>query len=266
MKRIVISVGLVLLLVLPFPLFAVTANYTWTIDKSADYSTLTLSPGQQFLTSYAVVVNATVTDTGEIDECADVSDTYAGFLGTVCYSPTLPEIFLYSRWIGPYADCGTYLVENTASFVTNDTGATGSDSWVMTVNVPCAEGCTLTPGYWKTHSMYGPAPYDDTWASIGEDTPFFLSGQSWYEVLWTGPRGGNAYYILAHAYIATHLNSLNGADTSAVTTQLAHAEWLLGIYSPTDQLGKPVRQDFINTAHVLDVYNNGITGPGHCTE
>ena len=76
-----------------------------------------------------------------------------------------------------------------------------------------AAGCSLTPGYWKNHSQYGPAPYDATWAQVGEDTIFFLSNQTWYEVLWTAPKKGNAYYILAHAYIAAYLNELNGADT-----------------------------------------------------
>jgi hypothetical protein len=97
------------------------------------------------------------------------------------------------------------------------------------INVPCGGGCTLTPGYWKTHSSYGPAPYDDTWAQIGEDTIFFLSGQSYYDVLWTNPEG-NAYYILAHAYIAAQLNLLNGASAPAeVDVALAMADVLLGI-------------------------------------
>jgi hypothetical protein len=29
---------------------------------------------------------------------------------------------------------------------------------------------------------------------------------------------------------------------------------------------REVRKDFIDTAELLDDYNNGITGPGHCTE
>ncbi len=126
-------------------------------------------------------------------------------------------------------------------------------------------GCTLTPGYWKTHSQYGPASYDSTWGLVGEDTPFFLSGQTYYQVLWTPP-AGNAYYILAHAYIAAYLNGLDGADTSAVSAQLAHAATLFSTYAPTATLSKAVRQDFVNTASVLDQYNNGYIGPGHCAE
>ena len=351
---------------------AFTRTYTWTIDKSADQSELTLSLGQQFLVNYSVVVDATYADsdwavTGnisvtnpapmaatinsvadvvspdinatvncgvdfpyslaagqtlecsysadlpdassrintatatlqnyaydaamnatesgttdfsgtadvsfdnatmiEVDECIDVYDTYAGFLGTVCY-PNVPETFTYSRWIGPYDVCGDYPVENTASFVANDTGATGPDSsWTVAVHVPCPGGCTLTPGYWKTHSRYGPAPYDDTWALIGEDTPFFLSGQSWYQVLWTPPAGGNAYYILAHQYIAAKLNILNGAaSTSQVDAALAWATSFFNTYKPTDKLSRTVRADAIYYAGLLDSYNNGDIGPGHCSE
>jgi hypothetical protein len=127
-------------------------------------------------------------------------------------------------------------------------------------------GCSLTPGYWKTHSKYGPAPYDATWAQVGEDTIFFLSNRSWYGVLWTEPRQGNAYYILAHAYIAAYMNALNGADTSAVTAQLTHAVELFKAYTPTAKLDNNVRADFIATANILDQYNNGIIGPGHCVE
>jgi hypothetical protein len=45
------------------------------------------------------------------------------------------------------------------------------------IEVMVPGGCTLTPGYWKTHSKYGPAKYDTTWALKGEDTPFLLKWQ-----------------------------------------------------------------------------------------
>ena len=137
----------------------------------------------------------------------------------------------------------------------------------MIVHVPCAGGCTLTPGYWKTHSRYGPAPYDETWALIGEDTLFFLSGQSWYQVLWTPPAGGNAYYILAQQYIAAKLNILNGAaSTPAVDSAIAWATNFFNTYEPSSSLSRTVRNQAIPTASLLDRYNNGYIGPGHCSE
>ena len=97
----------------------------------------------------------------------------------------------------------------------------------------------------------------------------------WYEVLWRQPKKANAYYILAHAYIAAALNEANGASVPPeVAAALDNAEFLLDRFdgnpeSMTGLTGKSarrVRRRFINNAELLDDYNNGIIGPGHCTE
>ena len=213
------------------------------------------------------------TPTNESDECIDVSDTPYGSLGKVCAGEA-PKTFTYNLNVGPYADCGEYKFINTASFVTNDTDTTDSSSWTVTVNVPCGGGCTLTQGYWKTHSEFGPAPYDDTWAQLssGASTAFYQSGKTYYEVLWTPPQGGNAYYVLAHQYIAAQLNILNGADPSAAQVAFDAATTLFNKYTP-DQVaaakgktGNDLRSQFTSLATVLDNYNNGLIGPGHCSE
>ena len=248
----------------------VTSNIPnqWTINKGADQSDLVLSIGQTFMVNYEVTLDETATGSG-IDECVNVFDSLNGFLGTVCDDATLP----YGKRIGPYNSCGTYTVENTATFVANDTRNSGSDSWTVNVDVPCEVGCTLSHGYWKTHSSYGPAPYDDTWALIGEDTMFFLSGQTYYGVLWTAAVGGHAYYIAAHQHIAARLNVLNGASIpDDVLTAWNEATGLFEIYTPDEVLGlkgkagREVRMQFLGLAEILDDYNNGITGPGHCSE
>ena len=108
--------------------------------------------------------------------------------------------------------------------------------------MPCPTGCTLTQGYWKTHSIRGPAPFDDAWNLIeqlpyapgdadgikeAEAEQFFYSDQTWYQAFWTPPSGGNAYYQLAHQYQAAVLNVLNGADPSVVNATLDAALVLL---------------------------------------
>jgi hypothetical protein len=210
----------------------------------------------------------------ETDECIDVSDTNVGFLGTVC-ADQVPFTFQYSLWFGanPDADvvleCGDNTHPNVASFVTNDTATTGDDDWTVNATVECDVGCTLTQGYWKTHSERGPAPFDDTWAllSEGADTPFYTSGQTWYEVFWTTPKGGNAYYILAHQYEAAVLNQLNGASsTPEVDAALVWADTFFSTHDPDTQLSKAERQEAISYAGILGSYNEGITGPGHCDE
>ena len=121
---------------------------------------------------------------------------------------------------------------------------------------------------WKTHSLYGPAPYDDTWAGQESNT-FFSSGKSWYEVFWTPP-AGNAYYNLAHQYMAAKLNILNGADPAAVQATLTSATTLFNLYTPAQVAAlkgnSSIRKQFIDLATILDNYNNGYIGPEHCSE
>jgi hypothetical protein len=140
---------------------------------------------------------------------------------------------------------------------------------------PPDEGCTRTPGYWKTHSEYGPAGYDPTWGMLpdGADTIFFLSEQSYYDVLWTSPQG-NAYYILSYQYIAAELNQLAGASIpTKVLAAFDEATDLFETYTPGDLahpkkvgIGKDIRDQFITLAGILNDYNNGYVGPGHCPD
>jgi hypothetical protein len=207
--------------------------------------------------------------TTEIDECIDVTDDKYGALGTVCYAD-LPKTFGYTLDIGPYDACGEYTFTNIASYITtdddNDTDESGSADWTVVVTVPCVGGCTLTQGYWKTHSKYGPAPYDATWGGM-EDDLFFLSGQTYYKVLWTPP-AGNVYYILAHQYIAAKLNQMNGADFSAVESEFEAATQLFEDNTPGDVAGLKGKdkKTWTGLASILDSYNNGYIGPGHCDE
>ncbi len=256
-------------------------GYTWTIQKCADQSEVTLSLGQHLQVNYTITVDASLADgcNGSIDECVRVYDNHLGayFPGVICAEDECKTL-TYSRFIGPYNECGVYEICNTAYVLTTDTHTQTVTGNCFFVYVPCDDGCALTPGYWKTHSKYGPAPYDNTWALVdpnGEDSEFFDTGQNWYEVLWTEPKGGNAYYILAHAYIAAALNEANGASVPAeVAAAMDDAEILLDEYdgnpeSMDDLKGKTareVRSEFIDTAELLDDYNNGIIGPGHCTE
>ena len=168
----------------------------------------------------------------------------------------------YTRTFRCDEDEGTH--DNTATI--RETGQSDDARVTVTCKPPPPDGCTLTQGYWKTHSKYGPAPYDATWALIGEDTTFFLSGKTWYQAINTSSAGGNAYYILAHQYIAARLNLLAGADsTPAVTAALASATAFFNTYTPTSVLSNSVRAAAIGWATTLDNYNNGRTGPGHCT-
>ncbi len=118
------------------------------------------------------------------------------------------------------------------------------------------EGCTYTIGYWKNH------PED--WPT---NTLSLYSGPKAMDLLWTAPKKGNAYIILAHQYIGAELNVVNG---TSIPAEVAHA-WLNGqqilehyLNEETIPKKSPDRNLAISIANVLDDYNNGLIGPGHC--
>jgi hypothetical protein len=207
-----------------------------------------------------------------VDACVDVVDDRVGPLGAVCASEG-SRTFQYTMELGPRAVCGPFAFDNTATWIGRTTGATGSSTWTITGEVPCEGGCTLTPGYWRNHSEYGPARYDATWGQLpaGADTPFFLSGGSYLAALST-PVAGNPYWTLARAYAAAELNGLAGASQTAVAASLADAAALLATVTPLDLSrlhgGRDggLRDQVIALASHLDDYNNGLIGPGHCDE
>jgi hypothetical protein len=235
-------------------------------------------------------VNFAGADVNEVDACITVDDTNPnGPQGEVVCVGDPPEAFHfhYSVNVGPYSDaeCGLQTtIDNTASFVTDDTGATDQDSWTVNVNVVCT--CTLTQGYWKTHndSFKGGAPTDAGWALIGaskEQTGFFTNSGptyfsagpngpsfTWSKVFWTAPKG-NVYYNLAHQYMAAKLNIRSGAaSNAAVNAAISFAEGRFALITPTvaATYKGPAKLLWTAAAGVLGSYNEGLIGPGHCSE
>jgi hypothetical protein len=123
-------------------------------------------------------------------------------------------------------------------------------------STPSGGGCTLTQGYWKQHPQNWPV--DEI--TIGGVT---YSKSQALEIFKT-PTRGDATYILAVQLIAAKLNILNGADGSAVTSTISAADaWLVSNPLGSHPTG-PARQVGINLAGILDNYNTGLIGPGHC--
>lgn len=221
--------------------------------------------------------NAMIT---KIDDCVDVSDTAAGTLGTVCFGvDTLPKAFTYSRIIGPFSPCGEYTVSNTASFITKNTGSTGSSSWTVNVHVPC-EGCTLTIGYWKTHAGFGPSPQKPDavtpllpiWLgtpggakSINVETASMAVDILNMNVLGTPSNGITKLYA---QLLAAKLNQANGADVSSVASTISAADAFLATHNYLDWAGlsRADKNMVLGWVTTLDNYNTGIIGPGHCSE
>jgi hypothetical protein len=218
--------------------------------------------------------SSSTTKIDHVDECFSVSDSMVGGLGSGCAFDVGGFATQYQVEIGPFDVCGDYDVLNTVTGVANDTGSVTTDSWVIAVHIPCVGGCTLSAGYWKTHSEHGPAPYDDTWAILpyGANTVFFFSGKTYYNVLQTAS-AGNAYYILAQQFIAAQLNQLNGTEVPPAVLTASNAAFdLFNMSSNTPayigglKASNPIRKQFASLADTLDKYNRGLLGPAHCSE
>jgi hypothetical protein len=216
--------------------------------------------------------------TSEFDECITVNDTNAnGPQNVEVCADDVVKTFSYEVMFGKNtaADiqliCGANEYINTATIATNDNVIEKESSVSVTANIDCPQGCTLTQGYWKTHSSQGPAPYDDAWLNNESRT---LRSMNWLTILHTSPQKGNAWYILAHQYIAAWMNyNANGADAPTnVISALNGAGLLLSTNSPETlaaakgKSGTDLRNNFINLAGLLGSYNEGTIGPGHCSE
>ena len=127
--------------------------------------------------------------------------------------------------------------------------------------LPDEDDCTRTLGYWKNHSAHAENPSQNIPWPISEET--LLCDKTWYDILHT-PSGGNAWVILAHQWIAAKLNAASGADTDVLNGALDEAEDLLT--GNCDGLKGDDRDRALELAGLLDDYNNGRIGPGHCGE
>jgi hypothetical protein len=232
------------------------------------------------------------------DNCVDLADLFNGTAGLnlgptfdwqvadeLCSSQTFyvtgevtPGNFLdiHADWapdgFEAYTPACTFYVPNVLTLHQDD-NANETDEATIGVNVPdaCNQGCTLTQGYWKTHAIYAAKPQfakkrDANWDSIGgENTIFFLSGKTWITVFWTAPKG-DAYYNLAHQYMAAVLNKNNGASVPAnVATAIASATTFFQTHAP-GSLSKADKKTATDLAAVLGAYNEGKLGPSHCSE
>jgi hypothetical protein len=208
----------------------------------------------------------------EIDKTITVSDNLYGTLGPVTYGvDPLPKAFSYSQLIGPYSSSGDYAVVNTAPFVANDTGTTGSDSWTVTVHISTF-GCTYTQGYWKNHGSRI-TRYLPIWLGTppvsgieGDNDSIRVDTATEAHNILSSDEKNNGIIKLYIQLLAAKLNIASGADSAAVTSTIAAADTFLATYSADDwnSLSGADKQQVLAWMTILDDYNNGRIGPGHC--
>jgi hypothetical protein len=144
----------------------------------------------------------------------------------------------------------------------------GSATLTVLCELPVA-ACPRSPGYWMTHSKYMGAPRDAAWDMLpnAEDTIFFLSGKTYYEVMRTPP-ANNSYFQLSFQFIAAELNALAGVQVPAeVQAAMAEARSLFETYRPAELQGLRghdlLRRQVIALAGILNRFNEGHFTP-HC--
>ena len=244
-----------------------TCSYSATLpDATTRTNTATASLAGEDYTGTAQVDFTSVTPT-ETDETIDVTDTYAGVLGQVTASPPDPfeHTFTYQRTVeGSTLLCGDNLIENTATFVTTDSGATASADEDVTITVICQTGQGCTPGFWQGGVGF------DLW-NVANDADFpppggngdfthdllfnafftshpSLDGLSMIDVVGTG--GGNdPARRAARSLVAAYLNALADGVSYDYTTGELEALWAAAVAADTPTAFNALHND-------LDEKNN----------
>lgn len=127
-------------------------------------------------------------------------------------------------------------------------------------------GCTYTQGYWKNHSSG--KKFDAGWndADIGgPNATFYYSGKTWINLFNTAPKG-NAYIILAHQFMAAKLNIENGASPAPAEYALAATFFNTPANTLSFAYSKATQDQLKAWGLVLAGFNEGLTGPGHCSD
>jgi hypothetical protein len=169
--------------------------------------------------------------------------------------------------------CGTTYVFRAFGHATNTLNR--SD---FTANLECAtlecdnDGgeCTLTQGYWKTHTPFvcntdPTSPLCIQWPTEGLTLgTVAYTNQQLVDILNT-PAAGNGLIALAHQLIAAKLNIEAGADGTDAASCIASADALIGgLVIPPVGTGSLSAASTSSLTTCLANYNEGGTGPGHC--
>jgi len=139
------------------------------------------------------------------------------------------------------------------------------------------DGCTYSKGYWKNHAGFGPQSDElskllPIW--LGNDgggkSMAVTDAQIAVDVLgqhvYGHPRNGIAK--LYAQLLAAKLNIVNFANPEDIHEVIEEADSFLADhdYMDWESLEKVHRQMVLGWKDMLDQYNNGVIGPGHCDD
>jgi len=259
-----------------------------TITNHSGYIGQPFGPGSNgdgVKADFAIPVTSTAVtrdESAKLDEqimrsCTNVFPTLYCSWGATG-GPTLPASITQSTTFDFVVDlynhgaCGeSYPFTNAIALTESGPRATGEapqvrrDSTTLQVSTgdcapkPVRTGCTLTVGYWKNHAW----PSDFWYMEEVPSLSFFDTGVTWQGILNIEPRG-DAYYILAHQYIAARLNQVG--RHSYVPPEVVKALQGAHDYFSLSPAARALvsRNTLIQWANLLDQYNNGKLGVPHC--
>lgn len=168
--------------------------------------------------------------------------------------------------------CDTAYVFRAFAHATNTLNRSEFTANLTCSTLPCGHtaGCTLTQGFWKTHTplvcVVDPtSPLCITWPVSSLDLGTVSYDVSQLVSILNTPAAGNGLIVLAHQLIAAKLNIASGADGTAVAADIAAADALIGglVVPPVGTGSLPSSATSALTASLTN-YNEGATGPGHC--
>jgi hypothetical protein len=167
-----------------------------------------------------------------------------------------------------------FTLTNTVSWTDDEEEATSSVD-VEIYTCACSYGCTLTIGYWKTHAGFTGRNADRVTQYLpillgsigGAKTVEVDTAEFAVEVL--SFKLGGASNGIAKLYaqlLAAKLNIANGASPDDVAAIILDADAFLAIHDHNDwrTLSKAQKATVLTWMTLLDGYNNGDLGPGHC--
>jgi len=139
----------------------------------------------------------------------------------------------------------------------------------------CPHGCTLTIGYWKTHAGFTGRNADGVtqFLPIWLGTPYGAksvqvtnAAQAVSILKFEYGAASNGITKLYAQLLGAKLNLSNGASDADVSSVMAKANAFLALYdySSWTSLSKKQKSDVLTWMTLLDGYNNGDIGPGHC--
>jgi hypothetical protein len=217
----------------------------------------------------------------EVDAVADVTDVPLCPEGLICITDT-PGTWKFTNSgsvqfaveiQNGLALCNsTVLLSNTAILLEEHSQEQRPASASAKISIgPCpAPNCTRTIGYWKNHpERITPLLPVSLGTGAGKSLLVTDASQA-VNVLKMKVYGSSSNGItkLYAQLLAAKLNIANGSDSAAVASTLTSADSFLvnSNWQDWSALNAEQTRGVLGWKTMLDRYNNGVIGPGHCTE